>query len=245
MRRRWMLGLASAVCAFALMVGPALAAPQFKASRVAKEITPSESAREKGANREGERQEFKFGAFKINCEFAKAKGRVGFEESKTLFLSVHFKNCVALAKVGNQPITLKAKFKSPWDFEYHSNGFAEIGSESESELRLLRGGSIEMTVPSIKCLIEVPSQTVPLKAEKKPEAEYSSVLYANETVAVAPGKKFPTGEQKQLLITNELKKFEYELSEGQCEEFKKTEGKNSFYKGVIKDEVIGGNLSIG
>jgi hypothetical protein len=233
------------LCAFALTVAPALATPMFHASREGKEINPSEPAREKGANREGEVQDFKFGAFHIQCEFAKAKGKVGFETSKTLFLSVRYKNCNALAKTGNQPIKLKARFKTPWDFEYHANGFAEIGSETESELKLLKGGAIEMTVPSLKCLIEVPSQTIPIKAETKPEKEYSSVLYANEEIAVPFSKKFPAGVQKQLLITNELKKMEYELSEGQCEEFKKTEGKNSSYKGVIKDEVVGGQLSIG
>ena len=60
-----------------------------------------------------------------------------------------------------------------------------------------------------------------------------------------PSKKFPGGFQKQLSITNELKGMEYELSEGQCEEFRRTEGKNSFYKGTLKDMVVNGNLSIG
>jgi hypothetical protein len=240
-----MLGLAGLLCAFALTVAPALAGPLFHASRVGKEITPSETAREKAAGREGELQDFKFGAFHIQCESAKGKGRVDWETSKTLFLSVRYKNCNALAKLGNQPILLKAKFKTPWDFEYHANGFAEIGSETESEVDLIKGGPIEMTVPSIKCVISVPAQTIPLKAETKPEKEWSSVLYTNEEIAVPFTKKFPTGMQKQLLIDNELKKIEYELSEGQCEEFKKTEGKNSSYKGFIKDEVVNGQLSIG
>jgi len=240
MRSSSMLGLAATVCV--LSAAPAVAAPEFHASAVGKEFTEAEPGKSKGLG--VGIQDFKFGAFHILCESAKAKGRVGFETSKTLFTSVKYKNCKAQAKVGNQPITLKTLFKSPWDFEYHSNGFAELGSESESELKLIKGGTIEMTVPSIKCLIEVPSQTIPLKAEKKPENEFSSVLYGNEEVPAA-GKKFPTGFQKQLIVTNELKKIEYELSEGQCEEFKKTEGKNAFYKGTLKEQVQNGNLSIG
>jgi hypothetical protein len=243
MRNRSLFGFAATLCVFALAAAPALGAKEFKASEVGKEFAPGETGKEKGAGKEI--QDFKFGAFHILCEGAKAKGRVDFTMSKTLFLSVRYKPCYALAKVGNQTIRLQAKFKTAWDFEYHANGFAEIGSENESELKLVKGGSIEMTVPSIKCLIEVPAQTVPLKAESKPEKEYSSVLFFNEEIAVPPTKKFPGGFQKQLLIANELKGMEYELSEGQCEEFKKTEGKNSSYKGSIKDMVVNGNLSIG
>jgi hypothetical protein len=243
MRNRSLFGFAAALCVFALAAAPALGAKEFKASEVGKEFSPGEAGKEKGAN--VGIQDFKFGVFHILCEGAKAKGRVDFTQSKVLFVSVRYKPCYALAKLGTQTIRLQAKFKSPWDFEYHANGFAEIGAESESELKLVKGGAIEMTVPSIKCLIEVPAQTVPLKAEKKPEKEYSSVLYGNEEIAVPPSKKFPSGFQQQLSITNELKAMEYELSEGQCEEFKKTEGKNSFYKGTLKDMVVKGNLSIG
>jgi hypothetical protein len=242
MRSSSIMGLAATLCAFAVTAAPALAGPVFKANEVGKEFTEAEPGKSKGLN--VGIQDFKFGAFHIQCESAKAKGRVGFQVSKTFFTSVKYKGCKALAKVGNQPITLKAQFKTPWDFEYHANGFAEIGSESESELRLLKGGPIVMTVPSLKCVIEVPAQTVPLKAEKKPEAEYGDVKYANEETP-ASGKHFPSGFQKQLLITNNLKKIEYELSEGQCETFKKTEGKNSSYSGTLKEQVVNGNLSEG
>lgn len=241
MRSRTIFGLAGTLCAFALSAGPALAAKEFHASEVGKEFTPAEPGRSQGIG--VGIQDFKFGAFHIQCESAKGKGRVGFTSSKTFFDSVKYKGCVALAHLGNQPITLKALFKSAWDFEFHANGFAEIGSESESELKLLKGGRIVMTVPSIKCTIEVPSQTIPLKAEKKPENEFSAVLYANEEVPAA-GKKFPSGFQRELMITNDLKKIEYELSEGQCESFKKTEGKNAFYKGQLKELVKNGNLWI-
>jgi hypothetical protein len=200
MRNRGLFAFATTLCVFALAAAPALGAKEFKASEVGKEFSPSEPGKEKGAP--VGIQDFKFGAFHILCEGAKAKGRIDFTQSKVLFVSVRYKPCYALAKLGTQTIRLQAKFKSP-------------------------------------------SQTVPLKAEKKPEKEYSSVLYGNEEVAVPPSKKLPSGFQQQLLITNELKGMEYELSEGQCEEFKKTEGKNSFYKGTLKDMVVNGNLSIG
>ena len=242
MRSRSMLGLAATLCAFALTAAPALAGPVFKANEIGKEFTEAEPGKHRGVGRGV--QDFKFGAFHIQCQSAKAKGLVGKEVSKTLFVSVKYKSCVALARVGNQPITLKATFKTPWDFEYHANGFAEISGESESELKIVKGGPIVMTVPSIKCTIEVPAQTVPLKAEKKPEAEYGDVTYATEEVP-ASGKHFPSGFQKQLVINNNLKKMEYELSEGQCETFKKTEGKNSSYTGTLVEQIKNGNLSEG
>jgi hypothetical protein len=239
---RTIFGAAVTLCASVLAAAPALAAKEFHASEVGKEFTPASPGVSKG---EGVGiQDFKFGAFHIQCESVKAKGKVGANDSKTFFTSVKYKGCKTLARLGNQPITLKTQFKSNWDFEYHANGFAEIGPESESELKLLKGGSIEMKVPSIGCVIEVPAQTIPIKAEAKPENEFSSVLYANEEIPVAPSKKFPTGVQKQLRIINDLKKIEYELSEGQCETFKQTEGKNSFYKGQLKEMVRNGNLFI-
>jgi hypothetical protein len=246
MRRsqRNIFGVATVLCAAALVTAPALAAPEFHASEVGKEFTETEPGKEKGGNPPGAIQDFKFGAFHIQCEFVKTKGLVGFTNSKSLFVSATYKHCFALAKLGTQTIKLTAKFAKPVDFEYHANGFAETGAESESELKIVHPGSVTMSVPSLKCVIEWPAQTVPLKATKKPEGEFSDVLYGNEEVP-ASGKHFPSGFQKQLLITNNLKGMEYELSEGQCESFKKTEGKSSSYKGQLKDSVRNGNLSIG
>jgi hypothetical protein len=243
MRNRSTIGIAATLCAFAVAAAPAAAAPEFHASEVGKQFTPGSPGKSQGLNVGV--QDFKFGAFHILCQSAKAKGKVESETSKTFFTSVKYKGCNAQAKLGNQPITLKTQFKSSWDFEYHANGFAEIGPESESELKLIKAGAIEMKVPALKCTIEVPAQTLPIKAEKKPENEFSEVGYANEEIAVPPSKHFPGGMQKQLVVTNNLKKIEYELSEGQCESFKKTEGKNAFYKGQLKEQVKNGNLSIG
>lgn len=229
--------------ALALTATPALAGNEFKANQVGKQFSEASPGHEQGVG-VGD-QEFIIGAFRIKCSSVKTKGETGWERSKTLYVSARYKHCETVAHLNNsQPIYLKTTFKNAWDFEYHANGFAELGSESESETRLLNAGTIELTVPSIKCLIEVPPQTIPEKAEEKPEKEYSEVTYGNEEVP-ASGRRFPSGTQKQLLIHNELNKYEYELSEGQCEEFKRTEGKNSHYDGTLKVAVKDGNLWIG
>lgn len=242
MGRRAIFGFAVGLSALALATAPALAANEFKASEVGKELTPAEPGKEMGVG-VGE-QEFIFGPFKIKCSSVKTKGEIGWERSKTLYVSARYKHCVTVAHLKEQPIYLKTTFKTPMNFEYHVNGFAEIGGESESELKLLNAGSIELSVPSIKCLIEVPAQTIPEKAEEKPEKEYSEVTYANEE-APASGRRFPSGTQKRLLINNALRKMEYELSEGQCEEFKRTEGKNSAYNGTLRVSLKNGNLWVG
>src|SRR6202023_950887 len=100
MRNRSLFGFAATLCVFAVAAAPALGAKEFKATEVGKEFAPGETGKEKGAGTEI--QDFKFGAFHILCEGAKAKGRVDFTMSKTLFLSVRYKPCYALAKLSGQ-----------------------------------------------------------------------------------------------------------------------------------------------
>jgi hypothetical protein len=155
---------------------------------------------------------------------------------------VKYSKCTTEAKLGGNPIQLKTKFLTPIDFEYHHNGFGEIGGSSVSELKLVAPGSIELKIQAIKCIIEVPPQTIPVKAEKNPEGEYSALVFSTEEVENKNKKTFPSGFQKKLLIENELKGIEYTFTEGQCSEFKNTEGKGS-YTGPLIEELIHGDLS--
>ena len=85
---------------------------------------------------------------------------------------------------------------------------------------------------------------MPFKAEIKPEEEYSAVLFSSKEVTAENLKKFPTGFQQKLVITNELKNMAYEIEPiGLCEGWEKTEGKIGLDTGGLELETIGGDLS--
>jgi hypothetical protein len=227
---RLSLGLVATTCAFAMAATPALA-HDFVGSvgKVSKGVATNE-------------QEFKFGVFKILCENAKSKGS-GLKESpqKTFFTEVKYSKCTTEAHIGGEPFFLKTHFKTPVDYEYHANGFVESGSEAEEGNVVVSGGAVEMKVAGLKCIIDWPAQTIPVKAEAKPEGEYSSVTYTNVAEPTTI-KKFTDGFKHKVAFSNQLKGMEYEYEEGACEEFEKTEGKNGTYKGVMLQEINGGNL---
>jgi len=196
MRYRAILGIAVAVCVCAIAVAPALAGPVFKATEVGTEFTETEPGKGKTKNLPEQVQHFIFGPFHIQCPKAIGHGKVSAEQSKTFYQEVEFKECFVRAILfgSEQEIKLAAHFKSPVDIEWHANRWAEVGSESESELRLLNGQTITMGVPSIKCKIIWPAQVVPIKAEKNPEGKFSMVKYENiEAEKLGPGGK-KTGE---------------------------------------------------
>jgi hypothetical protein len=248
--KRTLLGSALALCVCAIVAEPAFGTKVFKATTVGKEFSEAEPGKSRTRGLEGELQEFKFGPFHIQCEKATGKGEVTAKQSKTLFTAVTFGRCTTLARLeaGEKPlIHLATHFVHPVDFEYHANGFAESGSESESEMRLVNPGTVILKVNSIKCTINWPAQTIPVKAISKPEAEYSFVTYTNEEVSTE-GKNlrhFPSGFEKEIVITNALKKMEFSFEGGQCEEFAKKEGKSGTYKGSLKALILNGNLSVG
>jgi hypothetical protein len=99
-----------------------------------------------------------------------------------------------------------------------------------------------MKISGIKCLISWPSQTVPMKALKRPEEQYSAALFSNEEVANTNLKAFPTGFQRKLLISTEFKNMTFTFEEGECSEFKVPEAKTGSYTGVLREEVGAGNL---
>jgi len=266
------LGLAVAVCAFSLAVGPALA-HNFTASRLPKPLSEAEPGKTKGIGiasegLEAERNQFlKFGPFEIFCTATThantiAEGAVSWTTHQTFSTEVKFAKCLTKIKFGSgfvgglatsfnvNPETKKAE---PIKFVYHVNGFAEIGTgETVSEVEV-GSGEANFKISGKICKINWPAQTVPAVAEKKPEEEFSAAVYSNNFVPVeeslANQKKFPSGFQQKLVITNAFKNMLWKLEEGQCkgeggfeEEAKAQEGKTGVYKGALEETLNGGNL---
>lgn len=215
------VGLAAVMCVFAITAAPSLASV-FKASV---------SGNTKGVS--VGKQEFFFGGrLHIVCEAAKAKGTVAAGESPTFTTVLKFTKCVRELGGASQPEPLKARFLGEIELTYHANGYVVMTS------------TIELKVSGTKCLLEASEETIPVKAERDPNGQYSAAVFS---IAEAPAKnlkKFPSGFQQKLVIANEFKGLEWEASEGDCELWTKgTEGENGRYSGTIEEEVGGGSLS--
>jgi hypothetical protein len=232
------LGLAVTACTFALVVTPALA-HEFTASKTGKTTGTGVTA-----------QALKFGPFKITCEKAVAKGAVVEGSSKTYAASIKFVKCGTEAKIANKKIALGTRFLTPLAIEYHANGFVETGSEIEEVegKAVLAGGTTEVKVNTgIKstCTISWPEQTLPLRAEKKPELEYSSAEYLPEETAHLVSKSFPDGFQHFIQVVNTFKGIKYEFAGEPCEEWGKEEGPEGAggtYTGSFPQKLAAGNL---
>jgi hypothetical protein len=235
------LGLALTTCTFAVAVAPALAGPVFKASREGPAYSETEPGTLRGvATTE---QEFNFGGMLVDCPKAALKGKVTFEFSKTLATEVTFQHCSTIAKEGAGKVLLLATaFKTPWAFVFHANGFAEFGTEFEGEVEI-SGGELEMKVSGVrgKCVIGIPPQTIPIKAKKAPEGEYSAAEYGTNPFPRPAAKKlFPSGFQTRLTISNTFTGIKWEVVEG-CEAFTVTQG-GARYVGSFEEQVLNGNL---
>jgi hypothetical protein len=229
--------------AFAFGAAPALG-HEFIASKEGKTSGVSETE-----------QLFKFGAFKIKCQKANAKGAVAAGSTKTYATAVKYAKCLTTAKVGTHVIFLGTKWLTPLAIEYHANGFVETGSEIEEVegKAVIAGGSAEIKVNTGKteegtrseCHLYWPEQTIPLKAEKAPEGEYSSATYTNAANPHLVNKNFPDGLQHYIVITNEFKGIKYEFEGEPCEEWGKEEGPEGgggTYFGTFPQLLSGGNL---
>jgi hypothetical protein len=237
-------GFASAVCALAIAAAPALA-HEFTASKTGKIHGKSTTE-----------QNFKFGPFKITCEKATAKGTVAAGSTSTLATTVKFAGCTDEVKFGTKPAHVPTHFLTPLVIAYHANGFVETGSETEEVEgeAVLAGGEAEIKVytgvlpgehEQSRCTILWPEQTLPLKAVKKPEGEYSAATYSNESTPSSNLKKFPGGFQHSLLVTNALKGIKFEFEGEPCEEWGKEEGSEGgggTYFGSFPELLGGGNL---
>ncbi len=136
---------------------------------------------------------------------------------------------------------------------YHINGFAEIGTgETETEVEI-GGAEASFKIAGHICKIDWPAQTIPAKAIKSPEEEFSAAVYANKEVSQPESlkNKYPNLVQNRLVIANEFKGMSWSYEEGQCvgeggfeEEAKHVEGKTGKWTGTLEEEVIGGNLGV-
>jgi hypothetical protein len=236
-------GLAVAVCAFALAATPALA-HEFTASKAGKTKGISETE-----------QEFKFGPFHITCEKVVAKGLVAGGPSKTYATVAKFTKCYTHAKISNRDIRLPTKFLTPLAVEYHANGFVETGSEIEEVegAAVLAGGTVELKVytgqteegTASRCNVVWPEQTLPIKAVKNPEGEYSAASFSNVATPNIHLAKFPDGFQHSIEISNAFKGIKTEFEGEPCEEWGKQEGpeqSGGTYLGSFPQILGGGNL---
>ena len=234
------LGLAAALCALGAGSASALA-HEFTASITGKTITEAEPAKTKGKNVGA--QAFTFGAIKVTCTSATTKGIVIAGSQPTLKTTARYNHCTTAIKVGPEPAGLPTHFLAPVEYNFYANGFAGVGTEGEEESAVEIGsGSAELKVSGIKCIVSWPAQVVPIKAEEKPEKEYTAAVYSDNLVANEHLKKFTTGKQSKLVIANNFRGMEYEIEGATCEGFKKPEGKSAKYAGTLEEEVINGNL---
>ncbi|HMD51188.1 MAG TPA: hypothetical protein VKG62_00625 [Solirubrobacteraceae bacterium] len=227
------IGMLTAVCALGMMAAPAMAQEFNSTGGATKGVSEEE-------------QSFKLGPFKIHCERAVSKGTATAGLSKTISDEVKFSKCLTEAKIGSNPIWLKTDFGSPLAIEYHANGFVEIGSEIEGAAAVasIGGGAIEVKIGAIGCTIEVPKQTVPTKAEKKPEEPFSEATFTNETYIAGSGKN--EKQYTRLVIANAFSGIHLTYGGGQCEEFTKVgeELKSGKYQGTLPDEIAKGSLEV-
>lgn len=240
------LGLLATTCALGFGAAPALA-HEFIASKEGKTGGTSETE-----------QAFKFGAFKIKCQRAQGKGAVAQGGSTTYATAVKFTKCLTSAFVGGSTkhqIFLGTRWLTPLAIEYHASGFVETGSELEEvEGRaVLAGGSAELKVNTGKteegtkseCHLSWPEQTIPFKASKNPEGEFSAATYSNETRPHLVNKSFPDGLQHYILISNTFKGIKYTLEGEPCSEWGREEGPEGgggTYTGSFPQTLQGGNL---
>jgi hypothetical protein len=217
MRRvRIAVGLVSAVCAFSVLAAPALAKHveekatfgKFTASIPGRTITPAEPAATKGIGSLTEINLAHNGLVINEClKTIRSSGQVDSQSSETFYQGVTFSKCLA-EKVFNSNGGKEARKIGTFmiDFEFHSNKSAVVGEGAENELEIKKESSLSIPVGKGACTVVIPAQTVPVKANKRPNQEYEAVAYGTETEP-ASIKKFPTGFQEKLNIEMELTKI--------------------------------------
>ena len=240
------LGLLAATSVIAIGAAPAMA-HEFIASTTNKTHGTSETE-----------QLFKFGPFKIKCLKASAKGAIAAGTTQTYATAIKYSKCLTSAFVGStkHTIFLPTKWLTPLAIEYHANGFVETGGEIEEVegKAVILPGSAELKVNTGKteefekseCHISWPEQTIPLKATKEPEGEFSSATFSNEPgIPRNVNAKFPDGLQHYIGISNAFKGIKFELEGEPCEEWGKEEGPEGgggTYTGSFPQILNGGNL---
>jgi len=256
-------GLAAAVCVLAVGAAPAMA-HQFVASAsgktkgkgfeeipvVAGETPEFEPAR---------MQEWKLGNFKILCYKAAGAGEVAAGGSETFRTTTKYSKCGWYPEKNS--LHVAATFsKTGITVIYHANGYTEAVGNGEGETYEFKKAEVLETAAYIKisstklCKIIIPEQTIPVRAVKVPNEEYSAAVFSNIERENANLKLFPSGFQKRLVIVNEFNamKFKYAPEgESQCAsapEFEKqTEegggGQTGQYRGTLEERLVPGDLT--
>jgi hypothetical protein len=258
-------GLAATACAVCVAAVPALGASvesNFIANIPHKTISPEKPAKTSGKTEEA--QTFKFGNVTIICQqfnypekyqtgnTALTTGKVEEESSKTIEVGIHFEKCGRIVTANPEPSHdqfVAANFKGKITIIYHVNGFGEILGNGEGEEEEFAKATVKETAATFVsatqklCKVIIPEQTVPLKAIKHPEEEFSAASFSNVFTPTAR-KGFVNNEKESLVITNNFKSLEYKFAEEtQCgEDESKTIGTTGVYKGTLNLEIPSGNL---
>src|SRR6185437_9979300 len=96
-----------------------------------------------------------------------------------------------------------------------------------------------------ECHIRWLGQTIPAKAVKNPEEEFTAATFSNTAIPKKVSKAFPDGLQHGIEINNAFTGIKYELEGEPCEEWGKEEGPEGgggTYFGSFPQFVTGGNL---
>jgi len=255
-------GLAAAVCVLAVGAAPAMA-HEFEASKSGKTVGKGfeEIIVEKGVTPEFEparMQEWRLGAFRILCYKATGAGEVEEGASETFTTTTKYSKCGWYPQ--KNTLHVAAAFsKTGITVIYHANGYTEAVGNGEGEEYELKKAEVLESAAYIKisstklCKIVIPAQTIPVRAIKHPEEEFSSAVFSNIETPATNMKLFPSGFQTRLVIANEFKKmkFKYAGEETQCTsapEFEKLSeenggGSTGVYKGSLEERLPTGNLS--
>jgi hypothetical protein len=250
-------GLAAAVCLLGVMAAPALA-HEFVAFRYHKEASESEPFKLIVKSPEESKQVFVFGRRTIKCKKATGKGLITNDVSSELEAHFIYGTC------GYYPIASKeeyipASFKEGMTINFKVDGAGEfVGNPEGEELEYGAKAIVKKTSGKIAigagkyCTFVIPEQVVPARAKTKPNEEYSTISYSNEEIPVEETptklKLFPGGFQHKILLTFNLKPFEYQYGEGtQCRTVEEEEGHQTTlgggqYKGELVAETFVGNL---
>jgi hypothetical protein len=257
-------GLAAAICVLAVTAAPTMA-HQFVSSKLGKTTGRgfNEIPVEKGVQPEFNKermQEWRLGtSFRILCYKTKMAGEVTETESETCTSTLKFSGCGWYPQLSLNHLHVAAKWSpSGLTIVYHANGWTEAVGNGTGEVYEFKNAELRETAAYINisstkiCKIVIPQQTIPVRAIKHPEEEFSAALFTDIEVPAPKNKTFPLGKQERVLIANEFKnlKFKYTGTETQCStgaEFEKQaeEGGGGIagaYLGTLETWVPGGNL---
>jgi hypothetical protein len=218
---RMIIGLVVAVCALGALTAPAFA--KTKEPKVFGKFVATNTGGTKG---HGEAGEMKLGPyiFPNGCtKELKSNGSVVAGESETIAQQIKFRGCIAKRKLGKGGIEESFPVKFTLSMEFHSNGFIETGDGAEVHIN---AATVNLKAAKSYCTANIPAQTIPGKAVKKPEGEFEAASYeTEEEVLEKKGQIKKFGPIRDRLdIEWELKKIHVNVPITPRCEFKNSEG---------------------